>query len=350
MIKRTKASISKCILHKVGNKFSSTKNTFSEQPIDFDEASYDLILPYLLRPFVSVAESYRFNHHSNLALNEINSYATQLLNDDTDFVGISKHIVTHLFEQSDSVHIKTGDVIVCLFHDIEYEDYTTDAVGIFKVENKSHFFQTYLENNSYDLFVQKGIQTKKVDKGCLILNAADGEGKIVLSVDNNNYDAQYWIKKFLNIKYPDDANQHTKNYIEMCREFSKEVMQPQFGMQEQSVFLAKTVDFFKENEVVNIETFKEDVFEEKEDHIQLFEDYKKTYESDHNIVIRNQFDVSEVVLKKQKQKIKTEIKLDTNIQIKLDVDAPDASAEYLERGYDEEKKMHFYKVYFNAEG
>ncbi len=349
MIKRTKASISKCILHRVGNKFNSTKNNFSEQPIDFDEASYDLILPYLLRPFGSVVESYRFNHHSNLELNEINSYATQLLNDNTDFVDISKHIVTHLFEQSNSVQIKTGDVIVCMFHDIEYEDYTTDAIGIFKIENKSHFFQTHLENNSYDLYVQKGIQTKKVDKGCLILNAADGEGKIVLSVDNNNYDAQYWIKSFLNIKYPDDANQHTKNYIEMCREFSKEVMQTQFGMQEKSSFLAKTVDFFKENEVINIETFKEDVFE-AEDRIQLFEDYKKTYESDHNVLIRNQFDVSEVVLKKQKQKIKTEIKLDTNIQIKLDVDAPDASAEYLERGYDEERKMHFYKVYFNAEG
>jgi len=349
MIKRTKASISKCILHKVGNKFNSTKNAFSEQPIDFDEASYDLILPYLLRPFGSVAESYRFNHHSNINLNEINSYATQLLKDDTDFVATSKHIVTHLFEQSNSAQIKTGDVIICMFHDIQYEDYLTDAIGIFKIENKSHFFQTHLENNSYDLFVQKGIQAKKVDKGCLILNAADGEGNIVLSVDNNNYDAQYWIKSFLNVKYPDDSNQHTKNYIEMCREFSKEIVQLQFGMQEQSSFLAKTVDFFKENEVVNIETFKEDVFEE-EDHIQLFEDYKKTFESDNNVLIRNQFDVSEVVLKKQKQKIKTEIKLDTNIQIKLDVDAPDASAEYLERGYDNEKKMHYYKVYFNAEG
>jgi len=349
MIKCTKASISKCILHKVGNKFNDTKNSFSERPIDFDEASYDLILPYLLRPFGSVAESYRFNHHANIDLNEINSYATQLLNDDTGFVNVSQHIVMHLFEQSNSAQIKTGDVIICMFHDIQYEDYLTDAIGIFKIENKSHFFQTHLEKNSYDLYIQKGIQTKKVDKGCLILNAADGEGKIVLSIDNNNYDAQYWIKKFLNIKYPDDANQHTKNYIQMCREFSKEVMQPQFGMQEQSSFLAKTVDFFKENEVVNIETFKEDIFE-KEDHIQLFEDYKKTYESDNNILIRNQFDVSEIVLKKQKQKIKTEIKLDTNIQIKLDVDAPDASAEYLERGYDKEKKMHFYKVYFNAEG
>ena len=45
--------------------------------------------------------------------------------------------------------------------------------------------------------------------------------------------------------------------------------------------------------------------------------------------------------KKFTKKIKTEIKLDTNIQIKLDVDAPDASSEYMERGYDDSKKMHY---------
>ena len=82
---------------------------------------------------------------------------------------------------------------------------------------------------------------------------------------------------------------------------------------------------------------------------ELFDDYKKGYETNHEVIIRNQFDVSESVLKKEKQKIKTEIKLDTNIQIKLDIDAPDASAEYLERGYDDVKKMHYYKVYFNEE-
>ena len=270
MIKRQKASIKSCIIHKVGNKFNGTKNAFSDAIVE------------------------------------------------ADFVDLSKHIVTHLFEQSNSAQIKTGDVLICHFENVQYEDYFTDAIGIFKIENKTEFFQTYLEDNNYDILVQKGIQAKKVDKGCL------------------------------NIRYPDDSNQHTKNCIELCREFSKEVLQPNFGGQEQSNFLAKTVDFFKENEIVNIDTFKEEVFDE-EDKIQLFEDYKKNYETDHKVLIRNQFDVSEIALKKQKQKIKTEIKLDTNIQIKLDVDAPDASAEYLERGYDEEKKMHFYKVFFNDE-
>lgn len=55
------------------------------------------------------------------------------------------------------------------------------------------------------------------------------------------------------------------------------------------------------------------------------------------------------MVKKQKKRIKTDIKLDTNIQIKLDIDAPDAAEEYLEKGYDEERKMQYYKVYFNEE-
>lgn len=349
MINRKNASISKFIIHKVGNKHNSTKNAFSNQLVNFDEASYDLMLPFLLRPFGSFVQSFRFNHHADISLNEINTYTSQIFNDDDAFIEVSKHIVKHLFEQSNSAQIKTGDVLIAEFEGIEFNEITTNAIGIFKIENKTNFFQTYLENNSYDVLVQKGINSKKVDKGCLILNQNDTEGPIVLSVDNNSYDAQYWINHFLNIKYADDANLHTQDYLELCKDFSTEVIKTSYGTQEQSTFLAKTIDFFKENEVVNVERFKDEVFEEDK-HKTLFDDYKKTYEGEQDIVIRNQFDISEKVLNKEKKKIKTEIKLDTNIQIKLDIDAPEASSEYLERGYDDEKKMHFYKVFFNAEG
>ncbi|WP_194765919.1 nucleoid-associated protein [Tamlana sp. I1] len=348
MISRKNASISQFIIHKVGNKFNDTKNAFSDKPVEFDEASYELMLPFLLRPFGSVVQSYRFNHHSNISLNEINSYAAQLFNDEEAFVDVSKHIVTHLFEQSNSSQIKTGDVLVVMFEGIEFQDITTNAVGIFKIENKVNFFQTYLEDNSYDVLVQKGISSKKVDKGCLILNQSDGEGNIILSVDNNSYDAQYWLNHFLNIKYADDANNHTQQYIELCKDFSTEIIKTSYGAKEQNTFLAKTIDFFKENEIVNVERFKEELFEEDK-YKQQFDDYKKEFEGEKNLVIRNQFDVAEAVVTKEKRKIKTDIKLDTNIQIKLDIDAPDASAEYLERGYDDEKKMHYYKVFFNAE-
>ncbi|TXG34778.1 nucleoid-associated protein [Seonamhaeicola maritimus] len=348
MISRKNASISKFIIHKVGNKFNDTKNAFSEKVVDFDEASYDLMLPFLLRPFASTVQSHRFNHHANISLNEINNYTTQIFNEDEAFIEVSKHIVMHLYEQSTSANIKTGDVLIVLFEGIEFNDITTNALGVFKIESKVNFFQTYLENNSYDVLVQKGINSKKVDKGCLILNQTDEEGNIIFSVDNNNYDAQYWINQFLNIKYADDSNSHTQQYLELCKDFSTDILKTSYGIQEQNTFLAKTIDFFKENEVVNVERFKDELFEEDK-YKNEFDDYKKSFEGEMNLVIRNQFDVAERVVNKEKKKIKTDIKLDTNIQIKLDIDAPDASTEYLERGYDEEKKMHYYKVFFNAE-
>ncbi|MFD0993496.1 nucleoid-associated protein [Tenacibaculum geojense] len=350
MIKRTRTEINKCIIHKVANKYNSGSNALSESLVRFDEESYELLLPFLLKPFGSVTQSYRFSHHADVRLNEINKYTSDIFEDDSNevFIENSKNIVNHLYEQSNSANIKTGDVIVAYFEGIEYKDVLTEAVGVFKIESKVDFFQTYLDDDSFDVVVQKGISTKRLDKGCLILNSSDTEGTVVLSVDNNNYDAQYWIKNFLSVKYADDRNLHTQNYLEMCKDFSEEVIKPEFGKHEQSNFLANTVDYFKEHESVDYHTFKDEIFEEDK-HKDLFEDYKKHFEKLNDVLIRNNFEVSDVVLKKEKSKFKTEIKLDTNIQIKIDVDAPDASSEYLERGYDEDKKMKYYKVYYNAE-
>ena len=349
MIKKTNAEITKCILHKVANKFNSGYNVFSEDLIRFDQEGYDLMKNFLLKSFGSLTQSYRFSHHADVRLNELNNYASQVFKEENSFLEYSKNIVNHLYEQSNSAQIKTGDVLIVFIEGIEYKEVSTEAIGVFKIENKVDFFQTYLDdNNSFDVVVQKGISTKKIDKGCLILNTSDTEGTIVLSVDNNNYDAQYWLKNFLSVKLADDHNSHTQNYLEHCKEFSQEVIKPELGMKEQGNFLANTVDYFKENEVVDYANFKDEVFEE-EKHKILFDDYKKHYETLNDVLIRNNFDVSGIVLKKEKTKLKTEIKLDTNSSIKLDVDAPEAASEYLERGYDEEKKMKYYKVYFNDE-
>ena len=75
MIKRQKASLKACVIHKVGNKFNDTRNAFSDQCVDFDEETYELMLPYLLKSFVSTSESFRFHHHIDVDLNEINTYS-----------------------------------------------------------------------------------------------------------------------------------------------------------------------------------------------------------------------------------------------------------------------------------
>ncbi|CVK17099.1 hypothetical protein Ga0061079_1171, partial [Apibacter mensalis] len=80
-----------------------------------------------------------------------------------------------------------------------------------------------------------------------------------------------------------------------------------------------------------------------------FKTYKKDYSENAGIQFSEIFDVSSSALAREKRKIKTDIKLDTHIQIKLDINRPEASEDYLEQGYDQEKKMFYYKVYYNSE-
>lgn len=348
MIKRTRAEMLKCIIHKVANKFNSGKNAFSDETIRFDEESYDAMKNFLLKPFTTLTQSYRFTHAADTRFNKINDIVANMFADESTFVDDSKSIVDHLYEQSNSAQIKTGDVLIVFLEGIECQNILTDAIGVFKIEIQANFFQTYQEDENFDVALVKGISTNKIDKGCLILNATDTEGPIVFSVDNNNYDAQYWIKNFLEVKLADDTHAHTKNYLQLCKDFADEVIAPQAGINKKADFLATTVDYFKEHESVALEDFKSDVFEHSEFEPQ-FNDFKKHFEETNDVLVRNNFDVSAPVLKKEKAKLKTEIKLDTNINIKLDVDAPEAASEYLERGYCEDMKMKYYKVYFNEE-
>ena len=67
-------------------------------------------------------------------------------------------------------------------------------------------------------------------------------------------------KTFLSVTLADDYNSHTQNYLELCKDFSEEVIKPELGMHEQGNFLANTVDYFKENEAVDYAAFKDEVF------------------------------------------------------------------------------------------
>ena len=98
----------------------------------------------------------------------LDTITNQIIKKESTYVEISKHIVNHLYEQSNSAQIKIGDVIIAQFDDIEYKETITNAIGVFKIENKIDFFQTYLENESFDVLVQKGINAKKVDKFLII--------------------------------------------------------------------------------------------------------------------------------------------------------------------------------------
>ena len=85
------------------------------------------------------------------------------------------------------------------------------------------------------------------------------------------------------------------------------------------------------------------------DVVDSYSKFKSQYNKENNLDLEENFNVSTSTLKKEKKKIKSQINLDTKIQIKLDISEGDSLKENIEKGFDEERKMHFYKVFFNEE-
>ncbi len=348
MLDFSRAQLAAVVFHKIGTKAKGDESFFSKELFTPSEDLTQSLLEYFLLPFRSINDQYKFHHSSSLDYNEVYNYARKSFERSNTFLNRSVDIAKHLYDQSEHPGIKSGELAIVLFTNVIYETQEMDAIGIYKSERKDTFFQFKKGEEKLTVSTSQGVNAKKLDKAALIVNADLDDGLRVFCIDNNNYDTEYWKDKFLNITDARDANYQTKNYIGLCKSFSAEVIEPSLGRREGIAFLNHSLKYMQDNESLELDDFANTVLRdqglEKD-----FKKYKRTFEKENDVAIEEDFEISKPTLRQQKKKIKSEITLDTQIQIKLGPTATENGEEFIERGYDEKRKMFFYKVFFNNE-
>ncbi len=335
-------------LHAVGNKHHEETNYISDQLLELEEDTRTLLLDYFLTPFVNYSEVYQFQKEEEDNITTLHQLCDTIFNQPDQLLETSVKILEHLYEQSEHPHIKVGEVFVAYMTELVFDDVVTDAIGIFKAERKDEFFQFKKDDTSMKLRTAEGINPGKLDKGCVIVNTESEDGYRVLTVDTNRYDAEYWKREFLNIDFAQDHNLQTKNYVDFCKDFSKKIIKENEGKKEEITFLKQSVNYLEENPNLDFAEFTDTLFDD-DVRKEQFRTHKKEYQESKDVDFPDDFKISIPVLNSQKKKIKSQINLDTNIQIKLNFENPDSAKQFVERGYDAEKNMHFYKVFFNKE-
>lgn len=337
-------------VHQVGNKSKEQGCKISNRLYPTDQLFEKTLKKYFLKPF-KADDIYQFvGDDGNFDEHAVFNAATAVFDDPDRLLEQSAEIAQLLYKQSEHPHIKSGEVFITLFRECVLDGELVDALGIFKAEIKDNFMLVDDEPENIRLNVLKGINTKKLDKGCLIFNTQKENGYRVLSVDQNNYDAQYWMDDFLALKLEENETFHTKNFIGMVQEFARDVVAPSEDVTEEIKVVNKSMDYFEQNETFDEEAFVQEVFKEQEPQVkEQFTEFKQNYQDSFGFQFEDDFEISEPAVKTMQKKVKTAINLDTNIQIKLDFNDADSSDKFLEKGYDEEKEMYFYKVYFNHE-
>ena len=188
-------------LHQVGNKVADERFKLSLHELNVKSDLRILLTHYFVSAFKS-NEYFNFYHDSDLNLNEVFVYASKIFENTDNLYEQSVNLAKHLYEQSTHPKIKGGEFYSVYFKDCIVDGITTDAVGLFKSENKDTFLKVFPSGDGFEIESEKGVNINKLDKGCLIFNIEKENGYVVAVVDNTNrgVEAQYWMDDFLHVR------------------------------------------------------------------------------------------------------------------------------------------------------
>ena len=349
MINLFNAHIESLSIHRVGNKSRNEEFFLSENTVSVTDEITPLLKEFFFKPFREKEENYfQFAHEVDLEYNEMFNFASEVFSNPTEIHEVSKKITKHLYEQSNHPHIKSGEVYVCYLNHISINNEPVDAIGVFKSEIKTDFLQFEEKDTNLEMILQHGINLNKLDKGCLIFNTKKEEGYKILTVDNNRYDARYWLEHFLAVDAFQDENFFTKKYLKFCQDFAKDVVLPAEDKKQEVLVMNRAVNHFAKNNEFEETKFLNEVIDNP-DLIPEFKNYKVDKGEKYSIEDITTFPIANSAVSDARKKIKNVINLDTNIQIKLDFINPESAEKFVEKGWDEEKQMYYYLVYFNKE-
>ncbi|RZJ91881.1 MAG: nucleoid-associated protein [Chryseobacterium sp.] len=349
MISFFEASMKQLSVHHTGNKLLEEYYKLSDAPLVIeDELMNNLLMQFFLKPFEKSNEVFRFFHpNNNLSLNDVYSFVTDMFNEPDGHHEGSELLAKHLYDVANHPKIKSGELYVAYFEKVQIEGEQLDAIGIFKSETKETYLDVYPKNDGFGMsYKQDAISLNKLDKGCLIFNTEKDEGyKVVVFDQEKTAQAVYWKDEFLKLIVLNDNYTKTANLMGVFKNFVTEKLDDEYEMSKSDKIdlLNRSVKYFKEKESFDQNEFANEVIGNA-DAIETFSDYKSNYEEEYEVKIGENFEISDPAVKSKVRSFKNEIKLDKNFKVSIT-----GSKDLIVRGYDEEKSMNFYKLYFREE-
>lgn len=215
-------------------------------------------------------------------MNEVYTYASKIFDNQEQLYEQSVHLAKHLYGKSTHPKIKGGEFYTVYFKDCILDGETLDAIGLFKSENKDTFLKILHQGGNFNLESEKGINIKKLDKGCLIFNKKRKSGYVVSVVGNagKGVEARYWIEDLLHIRRRKNDYTNTQNFMTLTKNFvTKELPKEMEVLKTDQIdLLNKSLDFFKDNDIIDIDDFTNEVIIEP-DVIEKFHQYKHRNEN-----------------------------------------------------------------------
>lgn len=318
----------------------SSRCIINNTPMGLSELDVNMLKDFFIKPFAGIKTEFVFSHPVDLSFNVIYQIALKVLNNG-DFISCSRDIFKHLQSVSTLPTIKDGDVFITKVSDIMIGDSYYDGLGIFKIERKSEFIETYQDEGGRMQFaIKNGFSSNRIDKACLIVFTERMPKCYLIDISN---DTKFWKQDFLGVVIKPNAYSQSKAAIEVFKSFVSDELKERVDLtrEEEVSLLNRWTEEMKKADRVEVKQVMDQVINDK-DIRDAFTEYCNAYEEREGVRINDGFDVDKNAVSLPK-KLRT-IKLDDTVEINLIKTGP-----FIERGFDKKQGRYYYKFYFSRE-
>jgi hypothetical protein len=347
MIEFKRAELEFMSIHHVGNNANGEPIILSERPIRFTDTKAKKDFMGFFNRSLKGEGYYQFRKTDAVKINDVFSLVKDLFEDPSLFHKTSLKIANKLYEQGVHPSVKSGELLIVYFSNMMVDGEESDAIGLFKTEQKDDFIKFYERSGEFDFELDSGYFFDKADKAALILNSDQKNNLKVVVYEKSVYTffPTYWTEDFLNLTRKHDSYFKTQSFLDSCKNFCEDVLTPENNVSklEQQWMINRSMSYLLDKEKVELDTFETEVIQEPE-MINAFREYRDNYNKINKIPNVSSFEISEPAIRSNKKYLRSVLKLDKNFHVYVH-----AKHDTIERGYDEEKGMHFYKLYFNNE-
>ncbi|UED81515.1 nucleoid-associated protein [Lysinibacillus sp. CD3-6] len=333
MLEVSDSKLAQYVMHYVSESLVFGEEAFSQPEVMLEAAFTQLAFNKL-----DFEQQYEFFHESNIGLNEVYTYVKAIFDEEGSFLEQSKHIATHLHSASGHPNIKSGELFIGLFDNCLMSTEAKKVIAIVKIEEKEMFLDVKNEQNKMTVNGIDGINVKKINNMAVIVDMGADEAPVVFMKTKKKEDVVYWQERFLKVKVADEHYHKTNLALTECKKYI--LKEESYTNPEKLGLLNKTLDYFRSEEEFEVNDYIETVFEAVDStQKDIIVNSVKPYETV----------ISESAIAKAEKSYKRKIKLDSAIEIQVNVRDIEQMDELIEVGFDEETNRKYYKIYFNEE-
>ena len=323
MIDITGIRIRELFIHRIGNQLRNEGVSLSESAQQLSPRD-ELPLIQFLFGNADNLNSYTFTHSVDTELNTLSVLAETIASKPNMLKRTSADIAAHLYSVSNHPRVKAGNLFVGLFDGIRFEGKICNFLGIFKSDTVNDFIKVDVKGGKASLKIEQGAAITSLDKAGLVILPQRGKPKQVLAACARGEDAVFWNEGFFQLVPAHSPKVDTKACLDTCRDFANR----------------GDGNSDDETDFASVFTSKN---QEKE-----FYQFKNERKTEDQRNIPEYFEIEKTVVRKERTKFQKNVKLDLNIEIRLRFKNQNEMKKRVEQGFDHEKGLAFYKLYYST--